>query len=124
MMPTAFRRQAVSSQFIPHGIVPEKSTFHPPLNQAIFRSVREPVEATGVSYSGTPPTDKLPPSIRFQPIRRRSLMTITAAHIPAIVALLAGILILIMPRFLNFIIAIYLILVGLQGLGFLRAFHM
>jgi Protein of unknown function (DUF3096) len=51
-------------------------------------------------------------------------MTITAAHIPAIVALLAGILILIMPRFLNFIIAIYLILVGLQGLGFLRAFHM
>ena len=51
-------------------------------------------------------------------------MTITAAHIPAIVALLAGVLILIMPRFLNFIVAIYLILVGLHGLGFLRIFHM
>ena len=51
-------------------------------------------------------------------------MTITAAHVPAIVALLAGVLILIMPRFLNFIVAIYLILVGLHGLGFLRMFHM
>ena len=47
-------------------------------------------------------------------------MTITATHIPAIVALIAGILILIMPRFLNFIVAIYLIFIGLVGLGLLR----
>ena len=39
-------------------------------------------------------------------------MTITATHVPAIVALIAGILILIMPRLLNFIVAIYLIFVG------------
>ena len=32
-------------------------------------------------------------------------MTITAAHLPAIVALIAGILILVMPRLLNFIVA-------------------
>jgi hypothetical protein len=51
-------------------------------------------------------------------------MTITPAHVPAIVALLAGILILIMPRFLNFIVAIYLIFVGLSGLGVLRMFHL
>jgi Protein of unknown function (DUF3096) len=51
-------------------------------------------------------------------------MVITAAHVPAIVALVAGILILVMPRLLNFIVAIYLILVGLIGLGFLRMFHM
>ena len=51
-------------------------------------------------------------------------MTITAVQIPALVALLAGVLILIMPRFLNFIVAIYLILVGLHGLGFLKMFHM
>jgi hypothetical protein len=38
-------------------------------------------------------------------------MTITAAHISPIVALIAGLLILIMPRFLNFIVAIYLIVV-------------
>jgi hypothetical protein len=51
-------------------------------------------------------------------------MTITAAHIPAIVALIAGVLILIMPRLLNFVVAIYLILTGLIGLGVLRMFHM
>jgi Protein of unknown function (DUF3096) len=33
-----------------------------------------------------------------------------------LVALLAGILILIVPRLLNFIVAIYLIIVGLLGL--------
>jgi hypothetical protein len=43
-------------------------------------------------------------------------MTITLAHLPAIVALLAGILILIMPRLLNFIVAIYLIFIGITGL--------
>ena len=44
-------------------------------------------------------------------------MVITATHIPAIVALIAGILILVMPRLLNFIVAIYLIIVGLVGLN-------
>ena len=43
-------------------------------------------------------------------------MTITLAHIGPIVALLAGILILIMPRLLNYIVAIYLIFVGITGL--------
>jgi hypothetical protein len=47
-------------------------------------------------------------------------MTITATHIPAIVALIAGILILLMPRLLNLVVAIYLICVGLIGLGALR----
>ena len=51
-------------------------------------------------------------------------MTITTAHIPAIVALIAGILILVMPRLLNFIVAIYLIIIGLVGLGLLRWLHM
>ena len=44
-------------------------------------------------------------------------MVITAAHITPLVALLAGILILIMPRLLNYIIAIYLIFIGLVGLN-------
>jgi hypothetical protein len=51
-------------------------------------------------------------------------MTITAAHIPAIVALIAGILILIMPRLLNLVVAIYLICIGLIGLGVLSWLHM
>jgi Protein of unknown function (DUF3096) len=44
-----------------------------------------------------------------------------------VVSLIAGILILIMPRLLNYIIAIYLIIVGLLGLfgegGSLHSMH-
>ena len=51
-------------------------------------------------------------------------MIITAAHITPLVALIAGVLILIMPRFLNLVVAIYLICVGLIGLGVLKWLHM
>jgi Protein of unknown function (DUF3096) len=45
--------------------------------------------------------------------------------IAPLVALLAGILILIMPRLLNYIVAIYLIITGLLGLfGGNGSFHM
>jgi hypothetical protein len=47
----------------------------------------------------------------------RQPMVITAAHITPLVALIAGVLILLMPRLLNFIVAIYLIIVGLMGLN-------
>ena len=47
-------------------------------------------------------------------------MTFTMTQVPAIVAIIAGILILIVPRLLNYIVAIYLILIGLFGLGILR----
>ena len=47
-------------------------------------------------------------------------MTITVAHLQPIIAILAGILILIMPRLLNFIVAIYLIAAGVIGLGIFR----
>jgi hypothetical protein len=41
------------------------------------------------------------------------------ATLSPIVALIAGVLILLMPRLLNFIVAIYLIVSGLLGLGIL-----
>jgi hypothetical protein len=45
--------------------------------------------------------------------------------IAPLVALLAGILILVMPRLLNFIVAIYLIIIGLLGLfGGAGSFHL
>jgi hypothetical protein len=44
-------------------------------------------------------------------------MVITAAHITPLVALIAGILILIIPRLLNYIVAVYLIVVGVVGLS-------
>jgi hypothetical protein len=43
-------------------------------------------------------------------------MTISAITIGPLVALIAGVLILVMPRLLNYIVAIYLILIGLIGL--------
>jgi hypothetical protein len=43
-------------------------------------------------------------------------MTISIANLAPIVALIAGILILVMPRLLNIIVAVYLIFIGLIGL--------
>jgi len=49
-------------------------------------------------------------------------MTITAAHISPLIALIAGILILLVPRLLNYVIAIYLIIVGIMGLNSIHHF--
>ena len=49
-------------------------------------------------------------------------MVITAAHIQPLVAIIAGILILIMPRLLNYIIALYLIFLGLVELNAIHHF--
>ena len=43
-------------------------------------------------------------------------MEINIVTLQPIIALIAGILILIMPRLLNYIVAIYLIFIGLSGL--------
>jgi hypothetical protein len=47
-------------------------------------------------------------------------VSISIAHIQPVVALVAGILILVMPRLLNYIVALYLILVGILGLGIIK----
>jgi Protein of unknown function (DUF3096) len=51
-------------------------------------------------------------------------MTLTIAHISPIISIIAGLLILIMPRLLNLVVAIFLILNGLIGLGLLKWLHM
>jgi hypothetical protein len=43
-------------------------------------------------------------------------MHLDSVTIPALIALVFGILILIMPRILNYLIAIYLIFIGVVGL--------
>jgi hypothetical protein len=74
---------------------------------------------------------ELLPQLKSQAIRRfpqhsqeTTAMVITSAHISPIIALIAGILILVMPRLLNLVVAIYLICVGLIGLGALKWLHM
>lgn len=42
------------------------------------------------------------------------------AHLQPIVSIIAGVLILLIPRLLNYIVAIYLIVIGLIGLGVIR----
>jgi hypothetical protein len=49
-----------------------------------------------------------------------SPMIIGVAHFQPLVALLAGVLILLVPRILNYVIAIYLIIEGIIGLGIIR----
>jgi hypothetical protein len=49
-------------------------------------------------------------------------MQLSDPHISPTVALLAGILILIVPRFLNFVVAVYLIVIGLIGLNGIHHF--
>ena len=43
-------------------------------------------------------------------------MDISTIAITPLISLIAGVLILVMPRLLNYIVAIYLIIVGLLGL--------
>jgi hypothetical protein len=50
-------------------------------------------------------------------------MTLTVAHISPLISIIAGVLILIIPRLLNLIVALFLILNGLIGLGLLRWLH-
>jgi hypothetical protein len=44
-------------------------------------------------------------------------MHVTSAHLLPIASLVAGVLVLLMPRILGFVAAIYLIMVGLIGLN-------
>jgi hypothetical protein len=91
---------------------------------AAMHLVPEPAEVKSVSYSGTATADRVSASIRVFPTSPGEIsMVITAAHIQPIVALIAGILILIMPRFLNLVVAIYLIFIGLAGLGLFKMLH-
>ena len=47
-------------------------------------------------------------------------MTLGIGHLSPVISLIAGILILIMPRLLNYIVAIYLIVIGIIGLGLIK----
>ena len=47
-------------------------------------------------------------------------MVFSTAHLSPLLSLIFGILILIFPRLLNYLVAIYLILAGLLGFGVLR----
>ncbi len=47
-------------------------------------------------------------------------MTLSFTNLSPLASLVFGILILVFPKFLNYLIAAYLIIVGLLGLGLIR----
>jgi len=75
---------------------------------------REPAEPPSVLLGGV---RRNPFTPQWGPRRPREGATVSLnLTIGPLIALIAGILILIVPRLLNYIVAIYLILVGLLGL--------
>jgi hypothetical protein len=65
-------------------------------------------------HPGAEPTARLG---RFPgPRQTTETIMLTITNIQPLVALVAGILILLIPRLLNFIVAIYLIVIGITGL--------
>ena len=51
-------------------------------------------------------------------------MVLSIHMLSPLIALIAGILILVMPRLLNYVIALYLIVIGLLGLFGAGSFHL
>lgn len=47
-------------------------------------------------------------------------MSINFSNLDPFVSIVFGILILVFPKFLNYLIAVYLILIGLLGMGIIR----
>jgi hypothetical protein len=48
------------------------------------------------------------------------MIALGIGHLQPLVALLAGVLILLVPRILNYVVAIYLIVTGIIGLGIIH----
>jgi len=72
--------------------------------------------------SGKPRTDVA--QIAAEPSRFQEAMMNMTLSLAPLVSLLAGILILVVPRLLNYIVAIYLIVIGLLGLFGAGNFHL
>jgi hypothetical protein len=112
------------TQFIARLIVPGTVRLAPLQFSAFFAGRGNPLKPQASAIPEPRQRLDCRPRFDFPPDLPETSMTLTAAHVPAIVALIAGVLILLMPRLLNFIVAIYLIFVGLVGLGVLRMFHL
>jgi hypothetical protein len=70
--------------------------------------------------TGSIPRNQRQPDLRRHDRYWRTCMVITAAQLSPMLSIVFGILILIVPRFLNYLVAIYLIVAGLLGLGILK----
>jgi hypothetical protein len=85
-----------------------------------YANIARPKAGAISAPKDTPRTTGQP--TRFEPTTGVAAMTIHLGLGP-LISLIAGILILIMPRLLNFIVAIYLIVIGLIGLFGMGSAH-
>jgi hypothetical protein len=67
-----------------------------------------------IAYAPLPLSDE---SGRLAQLTGEGTMTIDPVLLNPLIALIAGILILLMPRLLNYVVAIYLIAIGILGLA-------
>ena len=86
----------------------------------VATTLRSAIEGTGLLICAGPRPNLTARQKLISP--QEPFMTITTAHITPLVALVGGILILLIPRLLNYIVAIYLILVGLMGINSIHHF--
>jgi DUF3096 family protein len=111
------------TQFIARGIVPMKMRIFPLQFSACWIRAGNPLKRQASAI--VEPLHRIKSgSIRRHNLRRLFTMTLTVAHISPIMSVIAGLLILIMPRLLNLVVAIFLILNGLIGLGLLKWLHL
>jgi type IV secretory pathway VirJ component len=82
------------------------------------RLAREILAAAGIAATGTAQAEPAATQDHHEDSNMFNLHSLHADHLPvgAILSLIAGILILVQPKLLNYVIAIYLILVGILGL--------
>jgi hypothetical protein len=86
------------------------------------RRLRTKSFATTLPEVGRDKRRTFPPFPRYRPRRaafsrpRREIMIGSSVVLQPIIALIAGILILIAPRILNYVVAAYLIFIGIVGL--------
>src|SRR5262249_16014303 len=104
------RRHALGRRFLPHrGLI---ARFFPcGMRQWTSRALHRAAPRRNLSAPG-----------KLIPTHKEPVMTITVAHVQPLVALVAGILNLSIPRLLNYIVALYLILVGIIGLNSIHHF--
>jgi Protein of unknown function (DUF3096) len=86
--------------------------------ERIFRVRRLSRETKAREPAATAPRSSVSPSTSAS-----APMTIDVVFLQPLIALIAGILILVVPRVLNYVVALYLIVVGVTGLWAHVAIH-
>jgi len=71
---------------------------------------------------GCPESDRL--TYRYEHHQQKGIPMNVTLTLGPLLSLIAGILILVMPRLLNYIVALYLIIIGLVGLFGAGNFHL